>query len=294
MKAMLLEDFRQQCAWLSATHEMATMETALAFLRGDYQPSRTLCLLTFDDGVKEHYSEVLPILVEHGIQGIFFLISGCLEEQVVAPVHMNHVLMAALEWSVYQGEFLDALSSQEPDAVARAGTHAEAAARTYPWDTADVAQFKYSFNFVLKPEIRDGIVRTLFERHIGKEREFANQFYVSWQEARTMQAEGMVMGGHSHRHAPLSTLSELEMCQDLDSCRTLLHQNLSPQAVWPFSYPYGKRDSFNGATVRKLAELGFDCSFSTEADANHPHQDLYAIRRMDCRIALQRQSECAA
>ncbi len=294
MKAMLLEDFRQQCSWLSATHEMATLETALAFLRGEYTPSRTLCLLTFDDGVKEHYAEVLPILVEHGIQGIFFLISRCLEEHLVAPVHMNHVLMAELDWAVYQREFLDALAAEAPSAAVRAGNHAETAARTYPWDTPDVAQFKYAFNFVLKPETRDGVVRRLFARHIGGESEFASQFYVSWQEARTMQAEGMVVGGHSHQHAPLSTLSEPEMGRDLESCRTLLHQHLSPQAAWPFSYPYGKCDSFNSATVRKLKDLGFDCSFSTENDTNHPHEDLYAIRRMDCRVALQRQSECAA
>jgi peptidoglycan/xylan/chitin deacetylase (PgdA/CDA1 family) len=294
MKAMLLEDFRRQCAWLSATHEMATLETALAFLRGEYTPSRTICLLTFDDGVKEHYTDVMPILAEHGIQGIFFLISGCLEEHVVAPVHMNHVLMASLDWAVYQREFLEALSLGAPDATVRAANHADAAARTYPWDTPDVAQFKYSFNFVLRPEVRDNVVRNLFQRHIGSESEFAGEFYVTWQEARAMQAEGMVMGGHSHGHAPLSTLSEPDMNQDLELCRTLLQRRLSTQAAWPFSYPYGKRDSFTGATVKTLKSLGFDCSFATEPDTNYPHQDLFAIRRLDCRVALERQSKCAA
>jgi hypothetical protein len=71
-------------------------------------------------------------------------------------------------------------------------------------------------------------------------------------------------------------------------------QRLSPQPAWPFSYPYGKRDSFNTATVAKLKELGFGCSFSTETGTNHPRQDLYSIRRMDCRVAQQRQVEYAA
>ena len=59
--------------------------------------------------LKEHYADVLPVLAEHRIQGLFFLITGCLEDHVVAPVHMNHILMAAMDWEQYTKEFEEQL-----------------------------------------------------------------------------------------------------------------------------------------------------------------------------------------
>src|SRR5215510_12254727 len=109
LKGMLTSTFRQQLCALREHYELATLESALAFLQGTYTPARDLCLLTFDDGLKEHYTEVMPLLVEHDIQGVFFLITSCVEEQRVASVHMNHVLMATLDFVEYQQAFFQRL-----------------------------------------------------------------------------------------------------------------------------------------------------------------------------------------
>ena len=76
IKAMLTDDFRAQVAQLKARYEMATLESALDFLGGTYRPARDLCLLTFDDGLRDHYTDVLPILAEEQIQGLFFIITS--------------------------------------------------------------------------------------------------------------------------------------------------------------------------------------------------------------------------
>ena len=66
---MLLDDFRSQVRCLPDMFEMATLESAMEFLTGKYMPRRDLCLMTFDDGLREHYADVTPILAEEGIQG---------------------------------------------------------------------------------------------------------------------------------------------------------------------------------------------------------------------------------
>ena len=98
IKGLLLSDFRRQVDTLASQYEMATLESALAFINGDYQPSRDLCLLTFDDGLKEHYREVTPILEDRGIQGVFFLTTTCIEDHRVVLVHKNHFLSASLDF----------------------------------------------------------------------------------------------------------------------------------------------------------------------------------------------------
>lgn len=287
LKGMLLDDFRKQLASLCGGFEMATLDSALAFLRGEYTPPRDMALLTFDDGLKEHYAEVMPLLAEAHVQGQFFLITSCLENGAVAPVHMNHFLMAKLDFPEYRDAFAEKLAAVKPGLVDTAIMEDRPIARaTYPWDTAEVASFKYFFNFMLKPEARDQIVRALFEEHVGPEREFSRELYVSWEEARKMQSAGMLMGGHSHEHQPLAALERGQLEADLGACRSLLDWRLAPQCFWPFCFPYGKKSSFSAEAVAELRRLGFACAFSTESGVNAPGVEPFAIRRIDCKNAL--------
>jgi len=81
---------------------MASLENSSSLLRGEYTPKHDLCLLTFDDGLKEHYAEATPILQDLGIQGIVHMITVLFGRPRVAPVHMNHFLMAALDFAEYR------------------------------------------------------------------------------------------------------------------------------------------------------------------------------------------------
>jgi peptidoglycan/xylan/chitin deacetylase (PgdA/CDA1 family) len=281
IKGMLLDDFRAQIRRLQEDFEMANLETALAFLRGQFNPSRNLCLLTFDDGLKEHCREVTEVLSHAGIQGIFFVVTACPEEGRVMPVHMNHFLMASLEFQSYKKQLLDLLSAKIPEP--QMNTHAGHAAKTYPWDTPEIAEFKYLLNFLLDPSVRDDAIRELFEANLGDQHEFARKLYFSWEEGREMQAAGMVLGGHTHTHQPIASLERSAMKADLGLCRRLLDQRLLPQQQWPFSYPYGKADSYDDEAVQELKALGFDCSFSTEPGDNAPLIDPFRIRRVDCK-----------
>ena len=199
---------------------------------------------------------------------------------------MNHFLMAALDFEFYRQAFLQRLNEFLPDIQSYNKIDHSSAQHIYRWDTPEVALFKYLFNFMLDWKVRDHVVKTLFEEHVGREESFSQTLYLSWEEARQMQTAGMVMGGHSHHHKPLATLSDAELRWELRTCQGLLAEYLEPQALWPFSYPYGKQDSFHTAAARQLKRLGFSCSFGTEVGPNLPGMDLFALRRIDCKDAL--------
>jgi hypothetical protein len=203
--------------------------------------------------------------------------------QHVAPVHMNHFLMASLDFREYRDAFLQRLADIFPDSGPSSSIDPELARRTYRWDEPEIASFKYLFNFVLDYRRRDQVLKDLFEQKIGAEQSFAPELYVNQKEAQEMQLGGMIIGGHSHRHQPLSSLTDSELDADLNTCHGLLTQRLYSQAVWPFCYPYGKRDSFMGGASEKLKQLGFACSFSTEVGSNRPGTNLFALQRLDCK-----------
>jgi peptidoglycan/xylan/chitin deacetylase (PgdA/CDA1 family) len=290
IKGKLVEDLRQHVKWVRERCEMATLESALEFLGGTYRPVRDLCLLTFDDGLKDHSANVLPILAEQGIQGLFFLSPSCLDGERVLSVHKNHFLLASLDFARYRQAFMEQLAelSPGPNLIE---DHAEART-SYPWDLPELAAFKFFLNFRLAPAVRDQVLHLVFASHFSGESAFASELYLSWDEARQMQAAGMLLGAHSYQHVALATLSDEQQREDLTTCARVLRQRVNRQSLWPFSYPFGRRHSFNQVTIRTLRQLEFTCGFTTESGPNRVSQDLFRLRRIDANEVTTR--VCAA
>ena len=159
-RRVLEKAFQTQIEYLRERCEMASLESALAFLAGRYAPSKDLCLLTFDDGLKEHYEVVAPVLRRCGAQGIFALITRCAEGAWVAPAHKNHFLMATLSLETYRASYEGCLRDrigQLPDAVPRATLEA-----TYRWDDPETSKLKYMINFQTPAHLREYILSQLF------------------------------------------------------------------------------------------------------------------------------------
>ena len=279
IQGLVTDAFRRQVEQLRTRYEMATLESAMAFWSGEYVPKRDLCLLTFDDGLKDHYSDALPILVESKIQGLFFIVTECVDSHTVSNVHKSHFLMAALGFTKYRQAFLDVLADLSPETDL--SVDLPLAQRTYRWDIAAVASFKYLLNFLLSEELRESILDKLFREHLGDETSFARSLFLSWDQAKEMQAAGMVMGGHSHRHTALAAMTPEQQQTDLHTCASILKRRLNDQLSWPFSYPYGKSESFDQDTPRILQENGFACAFTSVSGGISPGDNVYTLRRID-------------
>lgn len=280
IKGIRTGDFERQVDVLRDRYEMATLESSLAFLSGRYRPKRDLCLLTFDDGLKDHYTQVTPILAARQIEGQFFLITGCLSERMMAPVHKTHFLMAGVPLGELQTAFRSALDDLS------AGTaypvDPEKAKRQYRFDNPEAAAFKYLLNFVAPPGLRDQALGRIFARYLGPEDELSRDVYVTWDEARAMQSAGMLLGGHTHTHAqPLARMTDDDQVRELERCAALLHEQLRPQHLWSFSYPWGKPDTYSSFTVDLVRRLGFHCGFTTTVGTNKAGDDPYRIIRVD-------------
>jgi peptidoglycan/xylan/chitin deacetylase (PgdA/CDA1 family) len=284
----MLDRFKEQVQGLAERYEMAALDDAITFLEGRQRAARDLCLLTFDDGLAEHYAEVTPFLKQHKIQGVFFPATSCLEGRV-ATVHKIHFLMAALEFDDYREAFLTRLGELSSDT--RVDPPSDEVRRMYPWDPPEVGALKYLANFTLNPVLRDRVVADLFESRFGDEAAFAGDLYLTWDQLREMQRDGMIVGGHSHAHSALAGMAPADQRSDLTRCVALLRDRLLPQRIWPFAYPYGR---FDAATVTVLRDLGFSCSFTVESGTNAEHHDLFRLRRFDTnQISLSAASRTA-
>ena len=262
-------------------YEMATWDSVLSFVSGDYTPRRDLCYLTFDDGFKDHYTNVLPILKEKGITAGFFPITACLEESRVATVHQNHFLMAALEFDDLYQRFIRLV--KEVDSKSSLEADPELVRRLNRWDEPKVAAYKYLVNYSLAVDVRERVLDLLFTEVFEDQQAFSAELYMSWDEIEEMRRLGMTIGGHSHRHRSLSSLSPEEQHEDLQTCHDILLSRCPGLKAPPFCYPYGKSESFTEQTPALLREVGFSSAVTTIPEWNLPGTDQYMLRRLDTR-----------
>lgn len=272
-------DFLRQLDLVQAEYDVVGLEPMLDFLCGDYRPTRPLCCLTFDDGLVEHASFVTELLTSRGLEGLFFLPTACTDRECVLPVHQNHLLLGRLPFAEYRSRVLDLLRTDFPEICA--DVDVRQVAKTYRWDRPEVAALKYLLNYKLDAQTRKHVLNVLFEDVYGPAEEYAAKFYLSWADADRMKRAGMAIGGHTHCHDVLSSFSKRRQTSELEMCYQRLTSELPAVAEPPFSYPYGKSNTFNDHTVAELQRLGFSCSFTTEVGYTRPHDERFHIKRID-------------
>lgn len=280
LKGVDVRDFSNQVRSLKNRFTMLTPAQLLAFVRGeDTLPEGDSCLLTFDDGLSDHYRYAAPELADQNVSGVFFIPTSATSRDRLLFVHKNHYLLAQLGFQSYRDSILDGCLhfGIDVDVVSDEAT----LRRVYRWDDLPTASIKYLVNYQLDAGSKQKVIDHAFDRAIGNEKQIAEEFYASWSELSEMQQSGLGIGGHSHSHNELSAMSLEDLSADLSTCKTSLSHHLGNEAATMFSYPYGKRKSFSQDVKDILEREGFECAFCTEVGSNTREADQWELKRVD-------------
>ena len=278
IKGLSVDHFRRQVGTVRESFATPQLEACLDFLAGNWDPGRDICILTFDDGLTEHFATVADILTDTGLPGVFFLPTAALEDHEVLAVHMNHFLLAALGTAELSaqienaaGELAIPLPGEPPLDRVRA---------VYRWDDDETARYKYLVNHQLSAEASERLLAHVFPSVLGPPEDFARSLYFDWEQARAMQAAGLTIGGHTHRHKAMSGLNATEQRKDLEHSMNLLRSHLG-EGPRSFAYPYGKPGTYDASTIHHLADLGYTSAFNTTPESGRVGAPLFEIPRID-------------
>jgi peptidoglycan/xylan/chitin deacetylase (PgdA/CDA1 family) len=109
IRPLWTEEFEQQLDWLSEQYEILDSDHLAEVLAGTYRPSRPWCVLTFDDGTKDHATVATPILQRRGLSGFFFLLTGPWLDKRLPVAHRVHVLLSRVPAETLWQALLDAV-----------------------------------------------------------------------------------------------------------------------------------------------------------------------------------------
>ncbi len=254
--------FSDQLACLCRQLEPITWAEFCSWKGGRGTIPRRSFLVTFDDGLSDHFFTVVPTLEEFGISGTFFVPGAVLESPVMLPAHRIHLLLRALGTDGMIRELREAwpalgLAGAFPDTGAD-----EQVQQMYGYENASLAGLKYTLTMTLPIDTRNKLLESIFANHVGDEETWSRRWYLGWNHLVHMQSLGHTIGGHGFSHEPLTRLTPVQRDADVSKSFAILEDGLG-SARRPFSYPYGCVDE---GIVGSCSRSGFEIGYTTQSD----------------------------
>ena len=275
--ALSLEEFTAQLDQLCATMEPIDWPRLFAWTQQRAALPARCFLLTFDDGLADHYRHVVPLLTARGLHGVFFVPGVVLTGQRLLSAHAIHLLLATLGDEEFIAEISQCLDAQAPDANWWGRVNEAAARALYHYETPLRGRLKYLLTMTLPIPLREAVVAELFGRHIGSPVRWARQWYVQWEQLKEMESLGHTVGGHGFAHESYARLAADEVRQDIAHVGAVLRQGLGPD-IRPFSFPYG---GVTDLALDVCRQAGFVHAFTTQSRWIAAPVDAFRLPRVD-------------
>jgi peptidoglycan/xylan/chitin deacetylase (PgdA/CDA1 family) len=275
------ETFDSHVSTLKRFFRVLSLEEFVAGLErpdGFAEPS---CLITFDDGWRDTFTEAWPVLRRHDAPAVVFL-----------PV--DFIGAARMFWQEELSALLYEAWSRRSDADLREACERACAAHDFPpvFD-ADAA--------AVRPLI-SARVNTLKRRPLSVPRQLIADLrailgsagedlagvdgFMTWDEVREMHHGGTAFGGHGTTHRLLTTLTPDEVAEEAQRSRDTIASKLGA-APASFSYPNGDWDATVAGQVERA---GYTVSFSTERGLVAGADHRFSIKRVNMHEDMTRRT----
>ncbi len=93
IKGLEFDGFKRQLDYLENKYSIIQVQQLIDFKLGGRLPENA-CLLTFDDGYKDHFQFVMPELIKRKLQGSFFPPAKSVLEREILDVNSIHFILA--------------------------------------------------------------------------------------------------------------------------------------------------------------------------------------------------------
>ena len=188
--------------------------------------------LSFDDGFRECYDIIRPILKRRGIPALFFLTTDWIDNQAL----------------YYRGKMSLCIEAYDQLSMPEQKDWLIAEPETAHMDPTGFPIWIKDQEQADEEEVIDMVCERLGVDAQAYLRQ--NEPFMTSDQIRTMRAESFWFGGHSQKHAKLATIEpEAQDTEILASCQQIAELTGDPQV--PFAFPF----SGNGVDRDRLANL---------------------------------------
>lgn len=282
IKGLDVRFFKEQLAYFKKHYHFITVAQLIdAFENGTELPPKSL-LLTFDDAYLDHYTYAFPLLDEYKAQGVFFVpVKAIMNHEVLIVNKIHHVLSVCdknIDVLVRQVKALLA-PYEGKDGVESFEYYFGKLAVANRFDCKEVIFVKRLLQVELQEPVRSIIINQLFSQYVTEDEEaFSRELYMSEDQLKCMQRNGMIIGSHGYDHFWLGSLPREEQLAELTQSVSFLKELGVDMNTLSIGYPYG---SHNEDTLDIARSFGFKLGFTTVVDVASAQGNSLTIPRLD-------------
>ena len=221
--------------------------------------SKPRALLTFDDGFKDHYTNVLSKLKRFSFTGAFYIPCTPLISPVILDVHKIQLLLGSQPFEDLFLALVDLLGNRLVEDYAESDATENDPQRL---DPQKIVLFKRLLQRDLPQPQRSEVLTLLFQRFFpGQEKGISEVLYLSLKELRELKKQGMHIGNHTMNHPwlgyvdPSEAISEISRCEDL-----LVAEGLMDESFKTIAFPFGNSSPH---VIEYLETANYEFAFST-------------------------------
>lgn len=286
IKGLKTSSFKSQLDYLDKNYQFVTIQDCINAIYQEEPIPENAALLTFDDGYKDHYETVFPILEDKGIQGSFFPPVKAVKEDKVLNVNKIHFVLAATgdKYEDVEGlitEVFDCLDTfrQEYELESNDYYYSELAEEGR-FDPEEIVFIKRLLQHELNRTLTSKIIDRLFSEHVTEdEATFSRELYMSEDQIKCMQRNGMYIGVHGYDHRWLGKIPKQQQKKEIDLALNFLDAIGSPTENWVMNYPYG---SYNDSVIELIKQKGCKLGLTTDQGiAQLSPQNAFTLERLD-------------
>lgn len=275
IRAFSLEKFKEQIKRLLKFYKVVLLDELYEKVKRN---NNFYCALTFDDGLIDHYLDVLPILKKAGIKGAFFPITMVFEKKM--PVtYKVYILLSRFPIDDLVSIYEEFIQKEFPELTDKYFLPRDRKLKpTRRFDDVLTANFKEVMN-ILPLHIKVKFIDKCFKDIFSEEEKLCQEFFMNENQLQALAKAGMAVGAHTHSHFPLKLLSDKEQTFEIEQSKKILEKILG-QKIEQFSYPFG---DYNDFTLRILQKNEFKLAVTNRAGLLTKKNNCLKLPRYDTR-----------
>jgi peptidoglycan/xylan/chitin deacetylase (PgdA/CDA1 family) len=249
-EALNVEGIRRQFTYLRRHFRVVSLPQMAERLAAGRELHPKMAALTIDDGRRNCYEFLFPLLKELGLPATFFVVSSFIDGE--AWIWTDKVL-----WLSEQVKPPEELLSSKLDGVFRSlnrmrpeerNARIEAMARSVGITIPKIVPLKYA--------------------------------PCSWGELSEMAASGLVeIGSHTVTHPILSSITDEESWTEITRSRAQIEERIGKE-VKCFCYPNGMPGDFRPSQVQQVRQAGYACAVVAQSGLVQDGCDPYEMPRL--------------
>jgi len=241
------------------------MDQVFHFCKGKKIPSKSFAI-TFDDGFQNNYNVALPILEKYNVPATIYITTDFVDRNLMSWIDR-------IEWAFenkknfkiklpWELKYLEVSSTEEKIRI------------------LDDIRNNVKNNYNIEPNSFADDIQT--QLNFPKTKSNVSQLdqKLSWQEINVLSNNPLIsIGGHTHSHTIMSFMSRGDLRIEISKSLSLL-KTRGGILTNHYSYPEGKKFSYNDKVIKELKNHGIICCPSAEEGLNKIGTNPFELKRI--------------